>query len=498
MAKEESSQLEVKHKLDHLNSMCGKTFEYYEDPIIIFYDSTYTNGECVSRGDLLKAFSAEKAFTTQSSPTEEKKVEKRALKLPFALSDLWVNNPENFLNKVSTAYLLSELQDITVYITDLNKAETKLNLLVLSTKSVEVKPVPTEIQAKLMLPKKEFGRHKLPNNFVYVGTYVNSSPNGFGMSFYGKTNFLFTGELISHDKLDKYYYSSIVTPTYHEIIHLIEKIGLPVSVKKAQQVGLNYAGMWRDGTPYGFGAYYNAKIGVFHGNYDNFEGYSFGIIMQTLYFTEGVFINNELEGEGKYIDSDGSLEGTFLHGRLNGHGIKRSRRTILEGDWIDGVFMNGKKTRKIRSDVDDSWETHVWEGTFVNEKLEGHGTWKIDDVLKYEGEWKDDGFDGEGVYYPAEQMVVSGTFKNDQYNGVMTIHHLGTEEVSTWTMQHRNGPFKYTDVDGVITTGGYLNGVKQGVWTIIYPNGEHELVRYVNDESEPVYKPGNQLNSKVS
>ena len=98
----------------------------------------------------------------------------------------------------------------------------------------------------------------------------------------------------------------------------------------------------------------------------------------------------------------------------------------------------------------------IWEengsrytGIFRNGKKWGRGCYEWPDGSYYEGDLVDSCFEGQGVYYFADQKkTYTGTFLNSNMNG------LGTE---VWQDGHTYG-------------GQFVNGQKQGEGTMSYPN----------------------------
>jgi len=108
----------------------------------------------------------------------------------------------------------------------------------------------------------------------------------------------------------------------------------------------------------------------------------------TLY--EGDFVNGELHGKGKRINSGRLEEGDFEKGYL----IKGKS---IENDIIfEGVFNNYPKNLKVTYPNGDIYEGELGLGAGVVYKPNGKGTMTYPDGRVEEGKWKDGEFKGKG------------------------------------------------------------------------------------------------------
>ena len=154
---------------------------------------------------------------------------------------------------------------------------------------------------------------------------------------------------------------------------------------------------------------------------------------------EGNFINGELNGWCRYINTKGvCYEGLFINGVLNGKGeiIKiddNRRKKIYKGD-----IKNFKKEGKGEEKTND----YFYEGDFVNDLRHGHG--KIifynNDRDSYEGQFTYGEITGKGFYIWKNKHTYLGEFVDGKMHG--------------------RGLYKWPD--GNQYEGEYINNIKEG------------------------------------
>ena len=176
---------------------------------------------------------------------------------------------------------------------------------------------------------------------------------------------------------------------------------------------------------------------------------------------EGTFINGELNGWCRFIDSNGiCYEGLFISGILNGKGeilkIDESRRkNIYKGDikifkkegkgiektndyTYEGDFLNDLKQGKgkIKYNITgDYYEGdfkkgaltgkgyYIWKnkntylGDFVDGKMHGKGLYKWPDGNEYEGEYINNIKEGDGIFRWKDGRIYKGNFENGKPHG---------------------------------------------------------------------------------
>ena len=81
---------------------------------------------------------------------------------------------------------------------------------------------------------------------------------------------------------------------------------------------------------------------------------------------------------------------------------------LIKGYWINGIL--GGTGCEIGSD-------YIYLGYFVDNEKNGCGTQIWDDEAKYQGEWKDNKFEGYGIYYYPDGKIYMGQWSNSYKNG---------------------------------------------------------------------------------
>lgn len=136
-------------------------------------------------------------------------------------------------------------------------------------------------------------------------------------------------------------------------------------------------------------------------------------------------------------------EGTVVNGRANGYGKgKLTNGNIYEGNWKDNNWDGkGKLINK---------EGSIYEGDFIDGKLTGNCKYTFADGRKYEGGVLDFKWHGTGTFY----------YKD------------GALYVGDWVNGKQTGNCEYTFADGRKYIGGVLDGSWHGKGKFIYKSGD--------------------------
>ena len=144
----------------------------------------------------------------------------------------------------------------------------------------------------------------------------------------------------------------------------------------------------------------------------------------------------------KEYDNGGVYQGTFVDGRQHGQGSYRlPSGYAYEGEWIEGrIEGDGRATFPNGS---------VYVGHFLAGQPDGKGKITYPDGGSYEGDWKAGRIEGQGVATYANGASYTGTFVAGKQQGEGTL----------------------SEPDGSSYAGGWADGVKQGKGKISYPDG---------------------------
>ena len=174
---------------------------------------------------------------------------------------------------------------------------------------------------------------------------------------------------------------------------------------------------------------------------------------------EGAFKDGKINGKGIcYFESgEKAYEGDFKDGKFNGQGINynESGKKMYEGNFKDGKYCghglkyyeNGKK---------------MYEGDFEGNNFNGQGILYYENgKKKYEGDFKYDNFDGQGIIYYLEsgKKMYEGDWIDDKYCGHGIYYYKnGNKYEGEFKDNSFNGIGKKYDCNGCILEDGiFLN-----------------------------------------
>lgn len=176
---------------------------------------------------------------------------------------------------------------------------------------------------------------------------------------------------------------------------------------------------------------------------------------------EGYWDNSKLNGKGRYFLANGDFfEGHFENGKANGYGkYIHSNGTIYEGNWLNDV-PEGKGKEMFH-------DGSTFEGYFIDgKKMKGKFDWK--DGSYYDGEIKNELFEGEGLFHWAEGREYIGEWKEGKMNGKGTMNYCdGSKYEGEFVQGKRSGFGKYTWNKDKIYEGYWMDGKQHGNGTYI-------------------------------
>ena len=196
------------------------------------------------------------------------------------------------------------------------------------------------------------------------------------------------------------------------------------------------------------------KLEIYQGDMtpDLISRHGFGILTTPFFVRIGQWRYGQFTGWGRESRRNGEVfEGRFINGKINGKGIF----TTIKGNKYVGDFVNNRLHGKGKLTT-----KHVqYSGEFKNNKMDGNGKIIFNNGHKYEGEFRDNEINGKGIF----------TWQNgDVYEGIMLKGKM-------------NGYGKYTyAANGQIYEGQFVNGIKRGEGKITYPSGKIYEGKFVN------------------
>eukprot|EP00924_Labyrinthula_sp_SR-Ha-C_P006148 snap_masked-scaffold_54-processed-gene-1.32-mRNA-1 protein AED:0.55 eAED:0.56 QI:0/0/0/1/1/1/2/0/391 len=200
--------------------------------------------------------------------------------------------------------------------------------------------------------------------------------------------------------------------------------------------GASYEGQWYDGEIHGYGSFIHANGDTFTGQFlagkrhgsgkyryqngDVYEGTWSSDLKHgngTMSWAAAVSLHTEPK-VNKLALQRSSFQGEWKFGKPNGIGIKISPSIIIEGYFEDGKMHGYCKETHLDEHVFRGNQVNgvyagyglislkikdveiiYTEGIFKNGILNGHGIKTLPNGLKYDGEWKDDLPNGNGILF---------------------------------------------------------------------------------------------------
>ena len=170
-------------------------------------------------------------------------------------------------------------------------------------------------------------------------------------------------------------------------------------------------GFNKQGQAHGFGIWikdFNIYIGNFKN--DEFDGTGLFVNSQGDYYF-GQWKNNNYDGYGSLIVGKKLIyRGFFKKGKKEGFGEEKS----LEGDYYNGAFYEGEKNGKGEYLYSDGTN---YQGYFRNNKYDGFGNINLGKGENIKGEFKEGKLDGEGNLNFADGTNFKGSFTQDMKTG---------------------------------------------------------------------------------
>ena len=162
------------------------------------------------------------------------------------------------------------------------------------------------------------------------------------------------------------------------------------------------------------------------------QKHGFGKLFSPLYERIGTWINDRFQGWGREIRKNGEIyEGKFVNNILNGKGKYKYGNTLYIGDFVNydrhgkgelftenyhyiGDFDTNRFHGKGRIEI---YDKGIYEGDFKNDEMTGYGIFKYDNGEFYEGNFVEGKKEGKGIMKTSEGKIYEGIFINDEYKG---------------------------------------------------------------------------------
>ena len=360
------------------------------------------------------------------------------------------------------------------------------------------------------------GKFIWENGEYYIGQFLNGLKHGKGTIYYKNKNIKYEGDFVN-DKYEgngkfiwengEYYIGQFLNGLKHGKGIEYDKNN---NIKyEGNFVNDKYEGNGKYIDKNGDGGYYKGQFlnGLKHGK--GIEYYKNNNIKY-----EGDFINDKYEGNGKYIYKNGEYYiGQFLNGLKHGEGIEYYKKEIYS------TFIKDKGNRKFIYKNDNNYnqknsskakkhdkqiDYHInkinvkfrikenkkyknnnikYEGDFVNDKYEGNGKYIWEDGEYYIGQFLNGLKHGKGtIYYKNKNIRYKGDFVNDKYEGNgKYIYANGNYYIGQWLngLKHGKGTLYYKN-NSIKYEGDFVNNKYEGNGKYIYESGEYYIGQFLN------------------
>ncbi|CAD8132792.1 unnamed protein product [Paramecium pentaurelia] len=155
---------------------------------------------------------------------------------------------------------------------------------------------------------------------------------------------------------------------------------------------------------------------------------------------KGTWQNDLLEGVCTMFYFNGDIfEAYFLQGTTNGFGMFKSEKKVVKGIWINNQLQG--EGQELKNDGT------TYFGQFWNSRKQGRGIQMFPDGCKYEGFFQNNKFEGDGIFTWSDGSYYQGQFHKglirgfgfyNNNNGLQLIGHFQEIKKTDTTDQNLN------------------------------------------------------------
>ena len=190
-----------------------------------------------------------------------------------------------------------------------------------------------------------------------------------------------------------------------------------------------------------------------------------------------------ISGKGKINLKDGRIyDGTFVNGKLEGKGnYINNKGDVFIGNFTDGI-LNGKG--KIIKKIENNNKSNGAHDEKNNDNINNDEN-NMENNLVYEGDIKNFMKEGYGIE-KCPEYTYEGYFHNDKKNGQGSIIYLkqGRKYKGEFKNNEITGKGFLTYENNQTYNGELLNGKKEGKGKYTWPDGSEFIGEYKNDVKE--------------
>lgn len=298
------------------------------------------------------------------------------------------------------------------------------------------------------------------NGDIYNGQFQNNRVNGYG------TMTRPSGEKYSGDLVNgrRHGYGQLLYPKQHPARRL------------------KHEGTWRHGQMTGHGKIIWRNGDFYEGNFAANKISGFGVIKyaennpKNLTSYSGEWRNDIFNGAGELEWTSGEkFSGNFLNGNMNGNGTYIWPDGRRYNGFMNGKTMNGFGIMNYAAD-DESYRVS-YEGNWKDDNWNGYGQLILSFGDRYVGQFVDNEAEGKGTYFSAEGKKFVGEWKSGKIHGFgkLIFPPNNTKNFKTyegeWKDNKKQGYGKLIWVSGEEYEGNFDNEVITGKGTFTWNDG---------------------------
>jgi len=174
----------------------------------------------------------------------------------------------------------------------------------------------------------------------------------------------------------------------------------------------------------------------------------------------GQYEDGERSGRGIWTCMNVIFRGSFSAGESNGYGVSMIYEDNSRTGSAKGIYLgHGRNGQRSGPGVDiNNEDKSTFSGNWESHKISGLGRLRYDEYNYIDGNWIDDGIDGEGreVF---ENAVCEGKFKRSQLNGLGKVRYPDGElQIGEFSDNKLHGLSKAVFRDGSVLEGVFIDG----------------------------------------
>ena len=196
--------------------------------------------------------------------------------------------------------------------------------------------------------------------------------------------------------------------------------------------------------------------------------------------------NQNTQSNGGAVVHPQSIHDHHLHNKHSGPNHKKllvNSEIHKEENFQFQAPCGLSKATEEKTNANEVKSHETWTGKLIEGKKEGRGTLLLKNGLRYEGFWNGDLLNGKGkMLCTRTGNKYEGEFKDNKFNGFgIFIWKDGTTYQGNWVDDRQSGYGEEQNADGTRYEGHYFNGRKHGKGIQHYCSGEVYIGEFSKD-----------------